>query len=56
MKLAAARALITARNRVCVQKPRSRLPTENGQEPLLVIMKRPFSARRMRPQDDIGNS
>jgi hypothetical protein len=26
MKLAAARALITARNRVCVQKPRSRLP------------------------------
>jgi hypothetical protein len=56
MKLAAARALITARNRVCVQKPRSRLLTENGQKPLFVIMKRPFSARRMQPQDNIGNS
>jgi hypothetical protein len=40
----------------CVRKPRSRLPTENGQEPLFVIMKRPFSARRMRPENNIGNS
>jgi hypothetical protein len=49
MKLAAARALVAARNKICVQKPRSRLPTyRKWPRTLFLIMRRPFSARRMR--------